>query len=166
MKTINLTQGKVALIDDDMFAYLNQWKWMAQYDNHTRSYYATRAARDSESAKQKRVRMHRLILGLLDNDKLQVDHKNHNTLDNTKINLRVATVADNCANRKSKKGTSSNYKGVGWYKPYNKWLARIAKGEYCKNLGYFIDEKDAAMAYNKAAIEIHGEFACLNKLTG
>ena len=90
----------------------------------------------------------------------QVDHavgKHDNT------SVRIATASQNGANcRKWNKETSSKYKGVYWNTGCNKWLAKIGVNRRRIHLGVFENEKDAAKAYNKAAIEYFGEFAKLN----
>lgn len=91
-----------------------------------------------------------------------VDHKNHNTLDNRRTNLRVCTKADNVHNQRSQQGCSSKYKGVYWHKGNSLWMAYIHKGKTNIPLGYFGDEVEAARSYDVAAREYFGEFACLN----
>lgn len=113
-----------------------------------------------------RYYIHRLIF-LYHNGWLpkEIDHINRNPLDNRIENLRPATASQNKRNRQSKKNSTSNYVGVSWCKPLSKWQAFIRQaGTDNKNLflGYFIDEIEAAKAYNKAAIIQHKEFANLN----
>lgn len=93
-----------------------------------------------------------------------VDHINGNKLDNRPENLRCATNAQNIANSKSRDGSSSKYLGVCWSKNHNKWISSITTNYKTKHLGIFIDEIDAAIAYNKAAVIAHGEFARLNAI--
>lgn len=90
--------------------------------------------------------------------KEHLDHINGNRSDNRISNLRLALPRENSWNRKAFKGTSSAYKGVSFYQNYGNWQARIGK----KFLGYFEDEQSAAVAYDKAAKELYGEFAKLN----
>lgn len=90
-----------------------------------------------------------------------VDHIDGNRLNNVRTNLRICTNAENIRNRKAVKG---KYKGVHFSKKLNKWVAQITTNYKCKHLGCFGSEKEAALAYNEAAIELHGEFAYLNKI--
>ncbi len=159
MKEIKLTQGKVALVDDEDFEELNKFKWCARKDRNT--YYAVRR---NKELKIGNIQMHREILKVKDKT-LLVDHRDHDGLNNQKNNLRVATAAGNSKNRQSRKGSASKYLGVYWAVNNNKWLASIRNNGKNIYLGYFINELDAAIAYNIAAVEIHGEFANLNIIT-
>ena len=159
MKEIQLTQGKVALVDDEDFEYLNQWKWYAH--NHHGKFYATRSIRIN--GKKKTVRMHRVIVNNT-NPKMHTDHQNGDSLDNRRMNLRICTASENCRNTKKYIHNTSGYKGVTWNKAVKKWVARIELNKKRNHLGYFIDIKDAAHAYNEAAIKFHGAFAKLNEI--
>ena len=90
------------------------------------------------------------------------DHINRDKLDNRKANIRVTTQKNNSFNRGSDRNTSSEYKGVSYSKKAAKWRAYITENGRFKHLGYFLNEYDAAMAYNKRASELHGEFAYFN----
>jgi hypothetical protein len=103
--------------------------------------------------------MHRLIMGAEPGQ--EIDHINGNGLDNRKENLRVATRKENQQNRHITWGNST-YKGVYWEKQKNKWRARIFVSGKCVHLGFFLTEKEAAVAYNQGAIKYFGSFACLN----
>lgn len=104
--------------------------------------------------------VHRFILNYTGSK--DIDHKNNDKLDNTRDNLRVATKSQNLANKGSHKGSSSKYTGVSLYKKDNKWHACITINRKTIHLGTFVDEKEAGMAYDKKALELHGEFARLN----
>ena len=93
---------------------------------------------------------------------LVCDHINHNGLDNRKQNLRNCTITQNNANSRSARGASSKYKGVSRNKKRKKWAAYIKKGKKQTRIGFFEDETEAAIAYDKAAKKYHGEFANLN----
>lgn len=160
MKQILLTQGQVALVDDEDYEYLNQRKWFAKKDRN--NFYVARQVHVSVG-KQKMVFMHRVILNIED-IKIEVDHFDSNGLNNQRCNLRTATRSQNCANRVSFKNSTSKYKGVGWVKRQNKWHAKIRKNGQVKHLGFFDNENEAAMVYNKAALEMHGGFAHLNNI--
>lgn len=96
---------------------------------------------------------------------IEIDHINHQVNDNRKINLRACTHSENLKNQKvSNKPTSSKYKGVSWYKNYQKWASAILCDGVKYRLGYFKTEDGAAEAYNSKALELHKDFACLNIL--
>ena len=108
--------------------------------------------------------MHRLIMDPIP-DGMQVDHVNHNGLDNRKKNLRICTSQQNTWNAQKPKlnrESSSQYKGVSWYKRYNKWVARGTHDGKRITLGYYNCEKEAARAYDAAAKKYFGEYAHLN----
>jgi hypothetical protein len=92
----------------------------------------------------------------------QIDHIDGNKLNNQRVNLRFCTRTQNACNGKSRKNSSSKYKGVNFDKQTGRWLARIQMNKKQKNLGRFDNEVDAAIAYNKMATELHGVFARLN----
>jgi AP2 domain. len=133
-----------------------QFKWNANV--HPSGVYARRTS--YVNGNKVEVKMHRLVTNAPE-DK-QVDHKNGNKLDNRKENLRLCTNTENQQNRQSVRG-SSKFKGVDWNKRAGKWRARVEDGDKSIFLGHFIEETDAAEAYNKAATELFGEFAYLNE---
>lgn len=172
MKKINLTQGKVALVDDEDFDWLNKYKWYANESGNT--YYAMRvitiqSQNKNKNIKRKRKRIlmhvetlkHKLERELKPHK--ETDHINNNGLDNRKCNLREVNSSQNKMNRKKQnKKTSSIYKGIYWYKNKKKWHVRIMLNRKSICLGYFDDEKEAAITYDKAALKYFGEFARLN----
>ncbi|QAV07442.1 AP2 domain-containing protein [Bacillus vallismortis] len=108
------------------------------------------------------IRLHRWLMNPSDDQ--VVDHRNHDTLDNRRANLRLCSIGENNRNRKYSKHNTSEYKGVGWHKTNGRYRARIKFNGKSIHLGYFKTEIEAAEAYNKAAIKFHGEFAEINKL--
>ena len=113
--------------------------------------------------------VHKLVgIAFIENpyNKPRVDHINGDKTNNCISNLRWAFDNENNMNsRKTSKRTSSIYKGVHWSKWHNKLKATIVKDRKSIHLGYFHDEKEAAKAYNDKAIELFGEFACLNDVS-
>lgn len=155
MKLIPLTQGKFAKVDDEDFDYLSQFKWHAR--KVRRTYYAGR--HETKNGKQLNIHMHRVIYGALDAD-AQVDHINHDGLDNQKENLRVATLQQNMWNQQLKVTSTTGYMGVS--KRKGRWLAQIGYESKRFHLGMFDSAKEAAYAYDLKASELRGEFASLN----
>ena len=164
MKEIPVTGGLVALIDDADEGLVHGYVWHAHPDKNT--VYARAYIRGSFPA-EKRVRMHRLILNAPVGQ--QVDHINGNGLDNRRCNLRLCTNTQNtrratkCRWHQGKEPTSK-YKGVSWHKDHQKWDAQIRPRTHREHLGSFVSEKDAALAYNQAAIRLYGQFARLNNI--
>jgi hypothetical protein len=142
---------RYAIIDPEDYGKVAIDEWQL-YKNKNNNCYAARL--DSSNI----VYMHRVIMNA-PAGKI-VDHQNREGLDNRKSNLRLATRSQNNCNRKQKKGTSK-YRGVCCIKP-KKWRAYISFNGIYKHLGYFENEEDAARAYDKAAKELHREFAVLN----
>lgn len=157
---IKLTKGYVAFIDAADYSYVSQFKWYAQICGGN-LVYAARRTRSVKSKDRKIILMHRDILGVSDR-KIHVDHIDHDTRNNQRNNLRACTPSQNLMNQLPQAGRSSKYKGVYWSKAANKFQAHIKKNGRVEYLGIFINETDAAMAYDRAAIELFGEFAYLN----
>lgn len=151
MKLIPLTQGQSVQVDDQMFDYLNQWKW------YFRDGYAVRMAHGKP---RKTIRMHREILSTPQN--MQCDHIDGNTLNNQIDNLRICTNAENQHNSQKRKTNKSGYKGVSWIRREEKWVAQIETNGRGKTLGYFDNPMDAAREYDRVAKKLFGEFARLN----
>ena len=111
---------------------------------------------------KKQIYMHRLIMNPLESE--VVDHINGNKLDNRRENLRVCKQHENMANRIKHTPQTSKYKGVSWRKSHSLWQATITKHGLQEHLGYFTTQEEAALAYNKAAIRVHNQFAKLNRV--
>lgn len=155
MKRIPLSQGKFALVDDEDFEFLSQWKWGL---DRSGSGYASRNAYlggGRKNPKRQTIRMHRLILGLPGD----VDHIDGDGLNNQKSNLRPCGARQNAQNRRVYSNNSSGYKGVCFNTRDNKYQANIRVDGRLKFLGYFKDAAGAATAYNEAANKYFGEFA-------
>lgn len=157
-KEIPLTRGYVALVDDDDYERLSQYKWYAR-KSQSGKFYAARKS-PSENGKQKHIWMHREIMNTPSG--METDHINGLSVDDRKENLRVCTSSQNKMNRGKRSDNTSGYKGVSWDKSKKRWQSRIHVNKTTKHLGYFSTAEEAARAYDKAALEIHGEFSVLN----
>ncbi len=154
MKHILLTQGKFAIVDDDMYDYLNQWKWCASKARCGNAWYAMR---------RPHVKMHHQISGKQKGSGGEVDHLNGDGLDNRRENLRICSHSANMQNRHSLgKGKTSKYQGVCWDKHRKRWRAQIGKDEKRITIGRYKNSEDAAKAYDRKALELYGEQAKLN----
>lgn len=155
MKVIELTKGHVAIVDDEDFEYLAQWRW-----HLTKAGYAIRNSQMVNRVRGKMVYMHREIMrppiGM------EVDHENGNKLDNRRINLRLATRPENNWNRGCNKNSKTRVKGVCWCKQMRRFVARIGLNGKTKKIGYFDTLDEASRAYNTEALRIAGKFAKLN----
>lgn len=159
-RTVPLTQGKFALVDQQDFGRVTEFKWYAgRYKNACGDliYYAQRRNRSGTGPKT--IMLHRFILNAPGG--LQVDHIDRRSrLDCRRGNLRLATTAQNAANRGKQSNKTSCFKGASWHK--GKWESQIKVGGRSLYLGRFSTEEDAARAYNTAATLHFGEFARLN----
>lgn len=152
------------MVDDEDYELLNQWRWNITKKEKDHTYYVRRTI----NSERRTVLMHRLILNAGPME--LVDHKDHNGLNNTRSNIRIATYSQNSANQKAKYNSTSKYIGVKRKKVYSRsrhkyweyWEAYIQSDGKWLFLGTHKTEDDAAIAYNKKASELRGEFAVLN----
>jgi hypothetical protein len=160
-RLIRLSQELYAKVDPEDFYKLIKYKWHARQSSRT--YYANRI--EVTKKQRKGISMHRFVMSEALKGygvEMQVDHINGDGLDNRKVNLRLATAAQNSRNRRQCRGKSSKYKGVSFIKPKGKYVAEITCNGKRMSLGHFKSEVKAAKAYDEAAKKYHGEFACLN----
>jgi len=155
MATINLC-GHDVIIDDDDIDRVTAMAWHIEklsfrsgfiYFRHTYNKGPVRA-----------VLLHRFIAGSTKGDGMVVDHIDRNPLNNSKSNLRKCTKGQNNRNVAKRKTNTSGYKGVIWYKKYNKWSAQIKVNGKHHSLGYFDDPAKAYEAYCEASKKFHGEY--------
>jgi hypothetical protein len=172
MKKIKLTQGEFAIVDDDEFERLNKYKWCCS-SACGETIYALRGI-CLGGHKRTSVQMHREIINAPTG--MDVDHINGNRLDNRKENLRLCTRSQNSANQKLSKNNKTGFKGVSYHAQtiitkkrnyiYRRIYSQIRHGKKLIFLGSFKTERDAALAYDKKAIELFGEYALTNKMLG
>jgi hypothetical protein len=155
-RRIYLSESKWTFVDVKDYYWLNSYKWIV-YGNKNNFY----AVRNSIVApnETRPVYMHRLIMNPPKG--LFVDHRNCDSLDNRRSNLRFATPSQNMQNRRKKKNTTSHYRGV-WLLKNGKYESQITHKGKRIHLGWFDSEIAAARAYDEAAQKYHGEFARLN----
>lgn len=150
MKEIPLANSKgVVLVDDEDYEALSAAHW-----------HLSGAGYAAGRVGGRRVLMHRFLSKAPKG--VDVDHVNRVKLDNRKENLRLCTKSQNHANRPVRAGRTSTYRGVDYRKDKAKWRSRIEVNDKQRSLGHFDTEKQAALAYDKAAAALFGEFARLN----
>lgn len=147
--------GKFSIVDDSDYELLIQYKWYGNPDGYAIGERRVKITHGTPL-------MHRVILRA--SSEFYVDHKNHNRLDNQRNNLRIATHSENTRNQLPLPKKSSKYKGVSWCKNVSRWKAKIASGKKSTPLGQFSTQREAALAYNQAALIRFGEFAFLNTI--
>jgi len=156
-KEIELTQGKVAIVDDDMYDELSQHKWHVM-QVASGYYYAARKT----SGRNGTTYLHRVVAGAARGE--HVDHINGDRLDDRRANLRICTPSQNLRNS-GPRNPVSGYKGIYPTGKSGKWKAGITRnGEY-QHLGVFPTLEEAARIYNEATLEYHGEFAYQNVIS-
>jgi hypothetical protein len=151
---IPLSGGKAILIDGQSLERIAPHKWYAVKMRNI--WYAITHTNGCGT-----ISMHRLIMEARPGQ--EIDHINGNGLDNRRINLRLVTRQQNLQNQKTRQHISS-YKGVSWERRIKRWKARITHNYQIFYLGCFKNEKDAARAYNRAALHLFGEYARLNEI--
>jgi hypothetical protein len=156
-RKIYLDEGKWTILDPTDYYRFGGFKWCI--GGNKGKFYTIRGQMISPKD-SKIVQLHRLIMdapkGLL------VDHRNGDSLDNRRANLRLATYSQNQYNKRKRKNTSSRFRGVYFNKEHRKWAAFISVAGKKTYLGYFDSEIEAARVYDEAAKKHHGEFVRLN----
>jgi len=145
MKTIPLTQGKVAVVDDEDYERINQYKWRVLKTPYT--FYAIRSKRVGK--KTLYFYMHREILGLQPKDGISTDHRDHNGLNNRKSNIRACSKGENAMNSHPWKTKASRFKVIRPGRTGKGWEARIKFQGKMTHLGTRATEEEAAKAYDK-----------------
>jgi AP2 domain len=152
LKFLRLTNSKIrAIVDDEDYERCRLFKWYL---------YETQ----SGCGIQWTIHPCKTLANFVMKIDGMLDHINRNIWDNQKINLRSCTFSQNMVNRRKRQNTSSIYRGVYWHIKNKRWIACIRQNNRLIHLGCFDLEPQAARAYNKAAMEFFGEFACLNSI--
>lgn len=174
MKTIQISRGLQVKLDDEDYERLaniqvnyrsKPLRWQATYCSTDKArgkfvWYA------SKTINYKKWRMHRYIYFLrgIDIEGKEIDHKDGDGLNNQFSNLRIATSSQNKTSRSVRADSKSGFKGVEYHKQNKNWCGYIIKNGKKTHLGVFSTPEEAALAYNKAAIELWGEYAWTNKV--
>ena len=151
---LNKKDGSVfeTIIDIDDFERVNEHDgtWFSQISKGMDTLYAISNIREGKS--RKGLRLHRLIMNTPTG--LVVDHIDHDTLNNTRNNLRNVTVSGNLQNQNIQRKSKSGYRGVIWFKPTGKWMVRVQVGKKSKFIGYFTDVNEAGRIAHEARVEM------------
>lgn len=144
-----LTQGQVAVIDFADFEKVGRVKWYAM-KSVSGNFYAKRDERIRGTKEQKRLYLHCEIMGAKG-----IDHRDGNGLNCRRENMRVATnQQNNRAFKRKRLGASSVYRGVTWDSVGLKWAAQICEKGVTFHLGRFVNEKEAACAFDTKAVAL------------
>jgi len=164
MREIKCTKDKITSVSDEDFDYLNQFKWSARAGGGSkRSWYVYRW--NGRSEKPRTLYMHREIMKRICGEfQDEVDHINHNGLDNRRENLRLVSHNQNLFNQRIQNASTktSKYKGVSWSSLADKWLVQIKYNNKTRRVSGIKNEKIAALIYDLLAIDRFEDFANLN----
>jgi len=137
-------------IDDADYDMVSQYRWAYRKCGTGGHHYIYRMGGGKE------IPLHRILLSVRSG--YMVDHRDGNTCNNKRANLRECTKITNARNAKRASNNTSGYKGVSWNKGKNKWKAYINYGGRQIFLGYYDKVLDAYGAYCQAGHELFGEF--------
>jgi len=158
-----LSQGQVSVIDFDDRHIVEGKRYYAHYKESTRTFYAIRhtTKAEREAGLPKLIRLHQEIIGYKKGR--LIHHKNHDTLDNRRANLEIATNQQNLQARAgADRGSRSKFLGVSWEKARSKWRAQLCRpGIKSRHIGLFDCERDAALARDAVAHEWNRDHDCL-----
>lgn len=149
--------------------YLQKFKgqWFAQWDVKTQGYYATctlyLGSDGHGKSKNTTMHLHTYLLNHEHKRGIQIDHINHDMLNNRRSNLRVTTKSENMMNRPQRnRNNKSGYRNVFWNKDAKKWDVWLCKNYQRIHVGMFDDVDEAGIAAEEARNKHYGEFAGLN----
>ena len=157
-KEIMLPSGHVTIVSDEDYDMLSKHKWYAS--NGKGKYYVS--SNTKIEGFRRHILMHRLIMGILDNPDIQVDHINGDTLDNRRENLRICNRAQNSQNKIGNPEASSIFKGVIWDPIRCHWIMSINSGGKYKHVRSIKNEWVASLIYDLLAFDMFGDFAKYN----
>lgn len=145
--------NKPFIFDLDDFEKVSKYHWYEENNGYIRS---------SGKKKEDKVLLHRLVIGFPED--IGIDHINHNTLDNRKLNLRIASTSQNAMNRIKSSNNTSGMSGVVWVKSRNKWKSQIKFNGQLIFLGEYDKFEDAEKRRKQAEEEYFREYSYDNSL--
>lgn len=143
------------LLDDEDYYRISTFTCNVHFDNLTRKFDGIQTY-----YKNKVTNIGKVVLKY--EGPLILDHKDRDIFNNQKENLRLITKEQSQLNTSNRNNSLSKYKGVSWCSQLKKWRVRCQIRGFRKQIGYYVSEEEAALAYNKVAIKFHKEFAVLN----
>ncbi len=156
MAEIILSDGTIALVDDEDFEQVNKYKWWPNSRGYPRSGLGTHGYKTFMPHYV--LKLHNIIVP----GGYEIDHEDRNQLNNCKSNLRFATSNQNACNRTAQANNKAGYKGVHWDTERNKWLSQICYARHQMHIGRFNTIIEAALMYDIYACQHHKNFACIN----
>ena len=150
--SVMCSNGQTFKIDAADLSIVRQYQWCTDDKGYVKTKFYG-----------KDIKLHRLLLGIIDTERaLLVDHISGDTLDNRRANLRTCLPRENSKNQKLHSNNSSGFKGVSYNSKARKYQAGIRANNKNISLGCYITAQEAALAYDRAAIRLHGDFARTN----
>lgn len=153
MKLLPLSKNQFALVDDEDYEGTRPFHWSATWMDDIQQYRAVSHIHGQV------VQLARFIMSAEKGE--YIDHRNLNTLDNRRENLRRCKPYESARNRRKLKSNTSGFIGVSWHSPSNSWQATL-RSENFRWCAFFKDKIEAAKARDVKAKKLHGEFAVLN----
>ena len=162
MKEIPLNKGMVALVDDEDYERCMQYKWFAKKQS-VHNYYAYRnvSIGDKKHKRQVSLSLHRFVLGLVGVNVI-IDHKDRDTLNDQKDNLRICTTSQNCMNKRKRSNSNCDLRGVQIDKRNNKFTCVIWQEKKNIHLGSYITKEEAGHVRDFWSAYFHKDFANFN----
>jgi hypothetical protein len=158
VRCIRTTKGQFAVVGIDDFPLLSQLKWQAYWSDHTQSYYPKCAWHDpTRKSRQRHISMSRLIMGVVDDPSVWVDHINHDTMNHRRNNLRLANAKQSARNRRIRRA-----QGLKWTTPASngRWIAQVTVDEKRIYLGQYDTAEEAHEVSKTVMLKSHAEFVC------
>lgn len=164
MKQIELTQGQVALVDDDLYDWLNQWKWYFRKRSGKRkggdAVRTLHGYDESGHVKNYTLYMASIICPVAPG--MVLDHKDCNPLNNQRSNLRQATYRGNVLNSRARQNNKTGVKGVHWSEPKQRYIVQATVNGKRKWIGAYKNLEEAAKVSERTIKELYGKYARFN----
>jgi hypothetical protein len=158
-RQIPITKGYVVLVDDEDYTWLSEWKWKALVNVRKNVTHVYAVRHETKGGVTRPILMHRVIANAPRGT--QVDHINFNGLDNRRLNLRICTHSQNSTHKRFN-SNAFGLKGIQYKGGPRPWVGVVTKDRRVYRTEYYVTALEAAAAYDRLAVELHGEFAVTN----